>query len=78
MGGNEGCYHEIVRETLDDPKVIGLLNSVSKGICNKVPDTVISSAMREEIWLPITTSARAAGLIKDVSNCTYTTSVPNL
>ena len=71
MGDEQGNYHEVVRRTLEDPEVIRLLNNVGKGICNKVPDTVISAERREEIWLPTTTKARAAGLLKDVSNCDY-------
>ena len=75
---NADCYHDVAELTLENHRVIKLLNSVSKGICNKVPDTVISAACREQIQLPLTTKAEAAGYIKQVSNYNNNNLVPNL
>ena len=57
----------MANETLCDEDVIALMNAVPREICEWLPDSIVTDATKEEIWLPTTIPIRAAGLIKRVS-----------
>ena len=62
----EKCYLDVTDATFEEQDVIDMMNSLDKGICEMLPASIIPDEIKEKIWLPITTSLEAAGLIKRV------------
>ena len=61
------CYLKAAHEALGTESMIGLMNAVPREICEWLPDSVVTDATKEEIWLPTTIPIRAASLIKQVN-----------